>query len=109
VIPSFLPLTARFKETGYMIVNASVKKLSGGKVQVSLRNSQHAPELSQECDSMAQARAVLSKFGVPEEALHFYFVQLLPWLEPNQQLEFPAMNIPARELWRHGFRFEKTG
>jgi hypothetical protein len=58
---------------------------------------------------MVQACAVLSALGVPKEALQFYFVQLLPWLEPNQKLEFPAMDIPARELRRRGFRFEKTG
>jgi hypothetical protein len=92
-----------------MIVTASVKKLSGGRVQVCLSNQQRNPEPLHEYASMAQARAVLSELGVPEEALHFYFVQLLPWLEPNQKLEFPAMNIPARELWRRGFRFEKTG
>jgi hypothetical protein len=97
------------KKSGYMVVNASVKKLSGGKVQVCLRNSQHDPDHSQDYDSIAEARAVLSQLGVPQEALNFYFVQLLPWLEPNHKLEFPSMNIPVRELWRRGFRFEKTG
>jgi hypothetical protein len=63
----------------------------------------------QEYHSNESAREFLREIGIPEDALDFYFSQLLPCLPPNQELTLPEMSIPMHELSLRGFRFAATG
>jgi hypothetical protein len=86
-----------------MFVRVTLTKLYGGKVQVRVSRPEHNRTLIKDYDSEQEAREFLLEVEVPKDALDFYFRQLLPQLEENQELAFPEMNIPEYELWWRGF------
>jgi hypothetical protein len=91
-----------------MVVKVTVKKGSGCRIQVAISRPQSAAQVQVYASGEA-ARVVLLEMGIPADALEFYFSQLLPWLLPNQELEFPSIDIPEYELAECGFRIAKTG
>ena len=82
-----------------MIVKPTIAKLSEDRVGVRLGRTEHTGTLAKEYDSEQGARDLLLQIGIPKEALDFYFWQLLPCLEVNQELALPEVSISECELW----------
>jgi hypothetical protein len=88
-----------------MVVNVTVRKLSGGRIGVNVSRPEYKTTARQEYDSEKEARDLLLDIGIPENALDFYFAKLFPCLAIDQELELPEMTTSRNELWWRGFRF----
>jgi hypothetical protein len=92
-----------FGET-YMVVIVSVSKLDNGRIQLGVTKPQHTSKPVQSYASEKEAREVLLGLAVAEEATDYYLFKLLPQISANQELTFPPMDIPQRELLLRGFK-----
>jgi hypothetical protein len=91
-----------------MVVIIGLRKLTNGGIQVGITRPRQGSSVAQTYDSEEDARAVLRRMGVGENAIDYYLFTLLPWLSGGEQLMFPPMDIPLSRLSSLGFKVGRT-
>ena len=86
-----------------MLVNVSVNRLNSGSVQICVARPQANPTPAQTYSSTEMARRVLLDFGIDEKEVEST-MRLLPEVEPEGALRFPAMDVAQSLLEKHSFK-----
>jgi hypothetical protein len=86
-----------------MLVIVSLRRLDNDRIEIAVTRPQHDSNSTHNYRSQKEVRAVLSEFGISQDAIDFY-LKLLPQMGTGEELEFPAMDIPQNELLSKGFR-----
>lgn len=101
--PSPAPFAGSKLDDVFMLVTVSVSRLDSERVEVRVARPQTDSIRMREYQSEKEARAVLLGFGISQETMDFH-LKLLPELNANEPLVFPAMDIPQQQLLLSGFR-----
>jgi hypothetical protein len=86
-----------------MLVIVSVSHFDGNAVAIHVARPQHDSNARQEYRSEKEIYAVLSDFGISEEAIASQ-LRLLSKTSVNEPLKFPPMDVPLHKLLSRGFR-----
>ena len=87
-----------------MVVIVGLRKLTNGGIQIRITRPRQGSSAAQTYTNEDDAREVLRRMGVGENAIDYYLLTLLPWLSGGEQLMFPPMDIPLSRLSPLGFK-----
>jgi len=90
-----------------MVVSIVISKLQDGHNQLSAVRRDRSGNSSQQYGSLTHTCAALLGLGLPNAAVNFYATVLIPLLDTNHTLAFPAIDIPKSRLRKHGFIFRE--
>ena len=91
-----------------MLVIVSVRHLDNERIDIGVARPQHDSNPTQNYPSERDVRAVLSDLGISEETIDSH-LNLLAQMGTGEQLRFPPMDIPRRDLLFKGFDFSFQG
>lgn len=86
-----------------LLVIVSVGRLDNDRIEIGVARPQHDSNLTHNCRSEREVRAVLSDFGISEETIASH-LKLLAQMGAYERLNFPPMNVPQNDLLSRGFR-----
>jgi hypothetical protein len=86
-----------------MLIIVSVRRLDNDRIEIEVARPQHDSNPTHNYASEKEVRAVLSDFGISQEAIDFY-LKLLAQMGTGEQLKFPPMDVSKHDLLSCGFR-----
>jgi hypothetical protein len=86
-----------------LLVIVSVSRLDSDRIEIGVARPQHDSNPTHNYPSEKEVRGVLSEFGISEDTIASH-LKLLSQMSPNEQLNFPPMDVPQNDLLSRGFR-----
>ena len=90
-----------------MLVIIGVRRLDDDRIEIGVARPQHDSNPAHNYSSEKEVRAVLSDFGIREEAIDSH-LKLLAQMGTGEELKFPPMDVPQNQLLSRGFSLVKS-